>query len=60
MMAFGSISGAMYSQLGQQADALEAYRQAIRIRPDSAMAWTALGIAYVKLGRHDDAIAAYR
>lgn len=38
--------GISYIKLGRHADAIEAYRQALRIWPDYADAWGHLAVAY--------------
>lgn len=40
-------------------EAVVAARQALRLAPDSQLAWEVLGDAYTGLGRHDDAVWAY-
>ena len=52
--------GFCYSKLGFYKDAVEAFKQAIRIAPDSANAHCNLGYAYDKLGFYKDAIEAYK
>jgi len=52
--------GFAYGELSRHNDAIEAYRQALRIDPENAFAWYNLGTACSKLGRHNDAIEAYR
>ena len=52
--------GLALAKLGQWEQAVEAYRQALRLRPDLAEAHNNLGIALVQMGRLDDAIAAYQ
>ena len=56
----GTTSGSLTSNLKRYDDAIEAYRQALRINPENADAWNNLGIAYNNLKRYDDAIEAYR
>ena len=48
------------ANLNRYDDAIEAYRQALRINPKDANAWYNLGIAYANLKRYNDAIEAYR
>jgi len=57
--AWHSLGGA-YGYLNRYNDAVEAYRQAIKINPENADAWHNLGVAYYKLNRYNDAIEAYR
>jgi tetratricopeptide (TPR) repeat protein len=52
--------GVAYNSLGRYQDAIEAYKQTIRIEPDYAEAYYNLGVAYVKLGLRQDAVAAYK
>ena len=52
--------GATYGKLNHYDDAVEAYRQAVRINPENAQAWVDLGVDYVNLNRYDDAMEAYR
>ena len=53
-----NIRGVAYDSLGRYQDAVEAYKQTIRIKPDYADAHYNLGVAYYKLGRYQDAIEA--
>jgi tetratricopeptide (TPR) repeat protein len=46
--------------LGRYQEAIEAYRQAIRIKPDYAEAYCGLGLAHYKLSRYQDAIESYK
>ena len=46
--------------LGQYAQAIDAYRQALQINPQNADTWNNLGIAYDHAGQHAQAIDAYR
>ena len=55
----GSTS-ALHTETGPSPEAIEAYREALRLKPDFADAWNNLGVAYGKLGRHQEAIEAYR
>jgi tetratricopeptide (TPR) repeat protein len=52
--------GEAYFRLQRYTDAIEAYRQALRIKPDFADVWNDLGNAYDDLQRYSDAIEAYR
>ena len=46
-------------RLGMDTEAIESYRQAIRINPDFAEAHYNLGIAYVNSGMDKEAIESY-
>jgi len=52
--------GVAYDVIGRYEDAIEDYKQAIRIKPDLAEAHYNLGVAYHSLGRYQDAIEAYQ
>ena len=52
--------GVAYDKLGRYQEAIESYKQAIRIEPDYADAHNNLGITYGKLGRWQDAIESYK
>ena len=52
--------GGAYSHLKRHTEAIEAYRQAVRIDPKDASLWVSLGGAYDELKRHTEAIEAYR
>jgi protein O-mannosyl-transferase len=52
--------GAAYGSLGRQQDEIEAYKQAIKIKPDYAEAYYNLGIACEELGRRQEAVEAYK
>ena len=52
--------GFAYALLQRSIDALDAYRQALRINPEYAEAWLNLGAAYGDLQRSTEAINAYR
>jgi hypothetical protein len=52
--------GFAYDILGRNTDAIEAYRQAIRIDPEYTQPWNSLGVIYSELGRINDAIEALR
>ena len=49
-----------YDEIGRYDEAIEAFKQAIDIKPDYVNAHHNLGIAYGKLGRHDEAIKAFK
>jgi tetratricopeptide (TPR) repeat protein len=48
--------GYCYGKLGRSQDAIESFKQAIRIKPDYAEAHNNLGVAYGELGRWQEAI----
>ncbi|MGD0571941.1 MAG: tetratricopeptide repeat protein [Sedimentisphaerales bacterium] len=52
--------GCAYFEIGHYEDSIEAYKQAIKIKPDLAEAHYNLGVACGKLGRYQDAIEAYK
>jgi tetratricopeptide (TPR) repeat protein len=52
--------GIAYGSLGRHQDAIETYKQAIRIKPDYAEVHYNLGVAYGSLGRYQDEIEAYK
>ena len=52
--------GFCYGELGNYTKAIEAFKQAIRIDPDDAIAHYNLGVAYDELGFHKNAIEAYK
>ena len=56
----GTTSGSLTANFKRHNDAIDAYRQALRINPKNANAWYNLGVAYGKLKSHNDAIEAYR
>jgi tetratricopeptide (TPR) repeat protein len=52
--------GFAYHNLKRHDDAIEAYRQTLRINPEHGLAWNNLGNAYADLTRYNDAVEAYR
>lgn len=52
--------GTVYGKLNRHNDAIDAYRQSLRINPENADAWNNLGLAYKTLNRYDDAVEALR
>ncbi len=52
--------GVTYSSLNRHQDAVEAFKQTIRIKPDYADAHYNLGVVYGDLGRWQDEIEAYK
>jgi tetratricopeptide (TPR) repeat protein len=52
--------GASYGKLGQHQRAIGYCREALRIKPDFAEAWTSLGVSYDALGQYQQAIGYYR
>lgn len=52
--------GMAYKMSGQTAKAIDAYQQAIRIKPDFAEAWFGLGNTYVEIKQAAKAINAYQ
>ncbi|MGB7581818.1 MAG: tetratricopeptide repeat protein [Sedimentisphaerales bacterium] len=51
--------GVAYNSVGRYQDAIEAYKQTIRIEPDQETYFN-LGVAYGKLGRYQDEVEAYK
>jgi len=49
-----------YAKKGENKKAIEAYKQAIRIDPDDAMAYYNLGVVYHRLSLYREAIEAYK
>ncbi|HEX28644.1 TPA: tetratricopeptide repeat protein, partial [Candidatus Poribacteria bacterium] len=45
---------------GRYDEAIEFYRRAIKISPDSAEAYIKLGMAYASKGMNDEAVEAYK
>jgi len=54
------IFGVAYCELGRYQDAIDEYKQAIRIKPDYAEVYDNLGDVYGKLGRWQEAIESYK
>jgi tetratricopeptide (TPR) repeat protein len=52
--------GVARARLGDHAGAAEAYRRALRLEPDLALAQVYLGNALLRLGREPEAVEAYR
>jgi tetratricopeptide (TPR) repeat protein len=52
--------GCFYYESGLYNEAIEACKQAIRIKPDAAEAQGMLGVAYNGLGRYVEAVEAYK
>ena len=51
--------GEAYLELGRLSDALEAFRQAIRLKPDFGRAYYNLGKCYIAMGNRDAALEQY-
>jgi predicted Zn-dependent protease len=47
----------VYCRQRKYADALEAYKQSVKLAPDEPLMWENLGKVYLFLGQHDDAWA---
>jgi tetratricopeptide (TPR) repeat protein len=52
--------GVVYSDLGRLQESIEAYQQAIKIKPDYVDAYINLGNSYEKLGRYQEEIDVFR
>lgn len=52
--------GVAYGDAGMYKEAIDAYKQAIRIKPDDAKAHNNLGVAYAESGMYKEAIEAYK
>ena len=50
--------GNAYWKLGRHQEAVEAYREAVRFKPDFGEAWFNLAVSYVNLGRWQEAVEA--
>ncbi len=51
--------GIAYSKLKSYSEVIDAYHQAIRIKPEHVMAWSNLGVAHYDLNRFDKANHAF-
>jgi tetratricopeptide (TPR) repeat protein len=51
--------GEAYSEMGLMSDAVESFRQAIRLKPDFVKAYYNLGRSFLALGNRDAAIEQY-
>ena len=54
------ILGVAHSNLKQHEQAVQAYREALRIQPENVSAWYNLGVAHGKLKQYDQAVPALR
>lgn len=52
--------GKTYLNLNRNDEAIDAFRQAVKIKPDNALAWIWLGKTYIILNRNAEAVDAYR
>src|SRR5258705_11745616 len=52
--------GVKYFRANQYVEAVEAYRQAIRLNPEFAAAYDNLGYVYDELGRYKEALESYK
>jgi len=52
--------GVAHNELGQASEALVAYRHAVSLRPDLAVAWCNMGNVYGAEGQYPEAVNAYR
>ena len=52
--------GNTYSGSGDNKEAINAYKQALKIKPDLAEAYYNLGVSYGKLDMHKEAVDAYK
>ncbi len=52
--------GVAYGKLSRHREAVEAYRETLRLKPNDAGAWFCLAVTYQALDRHPEAIAAFR
>ena len=54
------ILGYCYGELGRHTEAIDAYKQVIRIKPDDTEPHFCLGTAFVNVGRYTEAINAFK
>ena len=54
------LRGCSYDELNMYKEAMKAYQQSVKIKPDFAEAYVNLGATYYKLGRYANAIDAYK
>ena len=54
------LRGCSYDELKMYKEAIKAYQQSVKIKPDFAEAYVNLGATYYKLGRYANAIDAYK
>ncbi len=54
------LRGCSYDELNMYKEAIKAYQQSVKIKPDFAEAYVNLGATYYKLGRYANAIDAYK
>ncbi len=52
--------GFAYGNLGRHREAIEAYREAVRLEPDNARAYRSLGKGYLWLGKYKEAAASLK
>jgi len=57
---YGFALGYYYEEAGLHREAIEAYKQAIRIKPDYAEAHVILGVIYLSLGDRSSALGEYK
>jgi WD40 repeat protein/predicted TPR repeat methyltransferase len=59
-LAWAELGITYEKRLNRYGDAVEAYRKALRLKPDEARVWYNQGVAYQLWGRHREAIAPYQ
>jgi tetratricopeptide (TPR) repeat protein len=52
--------GIAYTKLDRPTEAIEAYREALRLKPDDADSWYNLGAAYANSGNRSASLAAVK